>query len=52
MSRAEDVRFPAVTAFSSIDKMFAFPQIELVEKELQFFIDEEVPQVKFVDRTF
>ena len=32
--------------------MFAFPQIELVEKELQFFIDEEVPQVKFVDRTF
>lgn len=24
----------------------------MVEKELQFFIDEEVPQVKFVDRTF
>ena len=24
----------------------------LVEKELQFFIDHEVPQVKFVDRTF
>lgn len=24
----------------------------MVEKELQFFIDEKVPQVKFVDRTF
>ena len=23
-----------------------------MEKELQFFIDHEVPQVKFVDRTF
>ena len=33
-------------------QMFAFPQTGLVEKELQFFIDEEVPQVKFVDRTF
>ena len=29
-----------------------FRKLELVEKELQFFIDEEVPQVKFVDRTF
>ena len=26
--------------------------IELVKKELQFFIDAQVPQVKFVDRTF
>ena len=26
--------------------------MSLVEKELQFFIDHEVPQVKFVDRTF
>ena len=29
-----------------------FRDLELVKKELQFFIDEEVPQVKFVDRTF
>ena len=26
--------------------------MELVKKELQFFLDHEVPQVKFVDRTF
>jgi len=26
--------------------------MELVEKELQFFLDHKVPQVKFVDRTF
>lgn len=37
---------------SSIDKCLRFRKLELVEKELQFFIDEEVPQVKFVDRTF
>lgn len=26
--------------------------MELVKKELQFFLDQKVPQVKFVDRTF
>lgn len=29
-----------------------FRSMELVEKELQFFLDRKVPQVKFVDRTF
>ena len=36
----------------SIDKCLRFREIELVKKELQFFIDKKVPQVKFVDRTF
>lgn len=37
---------------SSIDKKVRLRNIELVLKELQFFLDQEVPQVKFVDRTF
>lgn len=37
---------------SSVDKCLRFRDIGLVKKELQFFIDHEVPQVKFVDRTF
>lgn len=34
------------------DKKVRLRDMSLVEKELQFFIDHEVPQVKFVDRTF
>ena len=37
---------------SSVDKRLRFRDIELVKKELAFFIEKEVPQVKFVDRTF
>lgn len=37
---------------SSVDKQVRFRSMELVEKELQFFLDNKVPQVKFVDRTF
>ena len=37
---------------SSVEKQLRFRDTELVKKELQFFIDREVPQVKFVDRTF
>ena len=37
---------------SSVEKSLRFRSISLVEKELQFFIDNQVPQVKFVDRTF
>ena len=37
---------------SSIDKKLRFRDLELVKKELQFFLDHKVPQVKFVDRTF
>lgn len=44
--------FSCSYCLSSIDKKLRFRDIELVKKELQFFIDHEVPQVKFVDRTF
>lgn len=37
---------------SSIDKKLRFRDMELVKKELAFFIGKKVPQVKFVDRTF
>ena len=37
---------------SSIDKKVRLRDLELVKKELQFFLDRKVPQVKFIDRTF
>lgn len=37
---------------SSIDKTVRLRDLELVKKELQFFLDLKVPQVKFIDRTF
>ena len=37
---------------SSIDKKVRLRDIEVVKKELQFFLDRKVKQVKFVDRTF
>jgi len=44
--------FSCSYCLSSVDKCLRFRNVELVKKELKFFIDEEVPQVKFVDRTF
>lgn len=44
--------FSCSYCLSSIDKKVRFRDIELVKKELKFFIDHNVPQVKFVDRTF
>ena len=44
--------FSCSYCLSSIDKSVRFRDLELVKKELQIFIDEKVPQVKFVDRTF
>ena len=44
--------FSCSYCLSSIDRKLRFRDIELVKKELQFFIDNKVPQVKFVDRTF
>lgn len=44
--------FSCSYCLSSIDKKMRFRDIELVKKELGFFIKQEVPQVKFVDRTF
>lgn len=37
---------------SSIDKKVRLRGIEIVKKELQFFLDRNVAQVKFIDRTF
>lgn len=37
---------------SSIDKTVRFRDIEVVKKELAFFLEKKVKQVKFVDRTF
>lgn len=44
--------FSCSYCLSSIDKCLRFRDLDLVKQELQFFLDEKVPQVKFVDRTF
>ena len=44
--------FSCSYCLSSIDKKLRFRDTETVKKELQFFIDNKVPQLKFVDRTF
>ena len=44
--------FSCSYCLSSIDKKLRFRDLELIKKELQFFLDHRVPQVKFVDRTF
>lgn len=37
---------------SSIDKKVRLRDISVVKRELQFFLDQKVKQVKFIDRTF
>lgn len=44
--------FSCSYCLSSIDKCLRFRNLDMVKRELQFFLDHEVPQVKFVDRTF
>lgn len=44
--------FSCSYCLSSIDKKLRFRNVETVKKELQFFLDKQVPQIKFVDRTF
>ncbi|MBQ8039071.1 MAG: DUF4080 domain-containing protein, partial [Lachnospiraceae bacterium] len=44
--------FSCSYCLSSVDKKLRFRDLELVKKELAFFIEKEVPQVKFVDLTF
>lgn len=44
--------FSCSYCLSSVDKKLRFRSLDLVKKELQFFLDHQVPQVKFVDRTF
>ncbi len=44
--------FSCSYCLSSIEKSVRFRDLELVKRELRFFLDRKVPQVKFVDRTF
>lgn len=44
--------FSCSYCLSSIDKTVRFRDIDVVKKELQFFLERQVKQVKFVDRTF
>ena len=44
--------FSCSYCLSSIDKSVRFRSLDLVKKELDFFLEHKVPQVKFVDRTF
>ena len=44
--------FSCSYCLSSIDKSVRFRSTEKVKRELAFFLEQKVPQVKFVDRTF
>lgn len=44
--------FSCSYCLSSIDKKVRLRSLDLVFSELQYFIDNKIPQVKFVDRTF
>ena len=44
--------FSCSYCLSSLDKAVRFRSIDKVLKEIQFFLDHQVSQVKFVDRTF
>ena len=44
--------FSCSYCLSSIDKSVRFRDLDLVREELGFFLEHNVPQVKFVDRTF
>ncbi len=44
--------FSCAYCLSSIDKRVRLRDMELVKKELAFFLEKKMPQVKFIDRTF
>lgn len=44
--------FRCAYCLSAIDKRVRLKNPEIVKKELQYFLDRKVPQVKFIDRTF
>lgn len=44
--------FSCSYCISSIDKTMDFRSVERVYRELDFFLEQKVPQVKFIDRTF
>ncbi len=44
--------FSCAYCLSSVDKRVRFRDMDLVKKELSFFLERRVPQIKFIDRTF
>lgn len=44
--------FQCAYCLSSIDRKVRLRDIDIVKCELQYFLDHNVPQVKFIDRTF
>ena len=44
--------FSCSYCLSSVDKHLRFRSVDIVKKELEFFLKMKVPQIKFVDRTF
>jgi radical SAM superfamily enzyme YgiQ (UPF0313 family) len=44
--------FSCSYCLSSVEKRIRFRELSLVKQELQYLLDQQVPQVKFVDRTF
>jgi radical SAM superfamily enzyme YgiQ (UPF0313 family) len=44
--------FSCSYCLSSIERTIRFREIGLVKQELQFLLEQKVPQVKFIDRTF
>ena len=52
MSRAAAVRSAAATACLPSIRRSGCGDLSIVKRELQFFLDRKVVQVKFVDRTF
>lgn len=44
--------FSCSYCLSSVEKSLRFRSLHLVEQELQVFLENKVPQVKFIDRTF
>ena len=44
--------FRCAYCLSSIDKKVRLRDLDIVKRELQFFLDHQVPQVKLIDRTF
>lgn len=44
--------FSCIYCLSSLDKTMEFRPVSRVCQELDFFLDQKVPQVKFIDRTF
>lgn len=44
--------FSCAYCLSSIDKTVRFRKLDTIKEHMQFFLDQRVPQVKFIDRTF